>query len=255
MQAYLKEFYSKLKKYRSSLVKVSTAKKLDNNAKEYLVKLAKQAVIEKVAWGWYYIPEKYSFSESRRSRASPKITPKKDVAALEFLHQDQNFKIVVSQSAASFWNQDFVHRETLNIVVDDRPLKKVLETFAKKKGWQFSVEYNKDAHKLKYEKIKKLSVEGPNEVIIECVKNWAFVDAIAVLVVNKNKINWHKLSKKSYWTRISGTNVRVRQAIEYVAYQLNKKTDSRFDAKKITINNNFVRQELDEAVEKVLEFE
>jgi len=237
MQAYLKEFYSKLKKYRSSLVKVSTAKKLDKNAKEYLVKLAKQGVIEKVAWGWYY------------------IKPKKDVSALEFLHQDQNFKIVVSQSAASFWNQDFVHRETLNIVVDDRPLKKVLETFAKKKGWQFSVEYNKDAHKLKYEKIKKLSVEGPNEVIIECVKNWAFVDAIAVLVVNKNKINWHKLSKKSYWTRISGTNVRVRQAIEYVAYQLNKKTDSRFDAKKITINNNFVRQELDEAVEKVLEFE
>jgi len=36
---------------------------------------------------------------------------------------------------------------------------------------------------------------------------------------------------------------------------LNRKTNTKFNARKITIGNNFVREELDEAVEKVLEFE
>ena len=237
MQNYLKEFYGALKKYKGGLIRVSSAKKLNKNAREYLTKLAKQGIIEKAAWGWYY------------------VKPKKEASVLEFLQQDQNFKAIVSQSAASFWNNDFIHRESLNVAVDDKSFKKALETFTTKKGWQLTVEYNKDTRKLKFEKIKKLSVEGPDEAIIECIKNWAFADAIAVLVVNKKSINWQKLTERSYWTRISGTDVRVRQAIEYAAYQLNKKSDTKFDVRKITIGNNFVRQELDEAVEKVLEFE
>ena len=47
--------------------------------------------------------------------------------------------------------------------------------------------------------------------------------------------------------------MRTRQAIEYVAYQLSEKTGTDFDVRKIFINNNFVKRELDEAVEKVLE--
>ena len=237
MQTYLKEFYDALKKHEGSLVSVSTAKKINKNAKAYLFNLEKQGVVEKAAWGWYY------------------VKPKKEASALEFLQQDQNFKAIVSQSAASFWNHDFIHREALNVVVDDKSFGKALAAFAKKKGWQLTIEYNKDARKLKFEKIRKLSVEGPDTAIIECVKNWAFADAIAVLVVNKNRINWQKLTGRSYWTRISGTDVRARQAIEYAAYQLNKKSDTKFNVRKITINDNFVRQELDEAVEKVLEFE
>src|SRR3989344_4489840 len=237
MKAYLKEFYGTLNKYEGSLVRVSATKKINKNAKAYLFNLAKQGVIEKAAWGWYY------------------IKPKKEVSRLEFLQHDQNFKAVVSQSAASFWNNDFIHRESLNVVVDDKSFKKALGAFAKKKGWQLTVEYNKDARKLKLEKMKKLSVESPDDAIIECVKNWAFADAIAVLVVNKNKINWQKLTEGSYWTRVSGTNVRVRQAIEYAAYQLNTKTVTKFNARKIIIKDNFVKRELDEAVEKVLKFE
>lgn len=237
MYAYLKEFYDALKRYEGSLISVGIAKKLNKNAKEYLAALAKHGVIEKAAWGWYY------------------IQPKREASALEFLQQDKNFKAVVSQSAASFWNHDFIHREILSIVVDDKSFRKALEAFAKKKGWQLTVEYNKDARKLKLEKIKKLAVMGPDATIIECVKNWAFADAIAVLVVNKKRINWQKLTESSYWTRVSGTDVRARQAIEYAAYQLNKKMDTKFNVRKIIINDNFVRQELDEAVEKVLEFE
>ena len=237
MQDYLKGFYNALKKYECSLISVRTAKKLNKNAREYLTKLANQDAIEKASWGWYY------------------VKTKKEASALEFLQQDQNFKAIVSQSAASFWNHDFIHREALNVVVDDKSFGKALAAFAKKKGWQLTIEYNKDARKLKFEKIRKLSVEGPDTAIIECVRNWAFADAIAVLVVNKNRINWQKLTGRSYWTRISGTDVRARQAIEYAAYQLNKKSDTKFNVRKITINDNFVRQELDEAVEKVLEFE
>jgi hypothetical protein len=237
MQVYLKEFYGALKKYEGSLIKVSAAKKLNKNAKEYLAKLAKQGIVEKAAWGWYY------------------IKPAKDVSALEFLQQDQSFKVMVSQSAASFWNNDFVHREALNIVVDDMSLKKALETFAKNRGWQLTIEYKKGAHKLNFARIKKLIVERPDATIIDCIKNWAFVDAIAVLVVNKSKIDWRKLTTNSYWTRVSGTDIRVRQAIEYASYQLNKMTDTNFNARNITINNDFVKQELDEAIEKVLEFE
>lgn len=237
MQTYLKEFYDALKKYEGGLIRVSSAKKLNKNAREYLTKLAKQGVIEKASWGWYY------------------VKPKKEASALEFLQQDQNFKAVVSQSAASFWNHDFIHREALNVVVDNKSFKKALEAFAKKKGWQLTIEYNKDARKTRFERIKKLSVEGPDKAIIECVKNWAFADAIAVLVVNRKSINWEELTERSYWTRVSGTDVRARQAIEYAAYQLNKKTVTKFDVRKISISNNFVRQELDEAIEKVLEFE
>ncbi len=237
MQNYLKEFYGVLKKYEGGLIRVSSAKKLNKNSREYLTNLEKQSVVEKAAWGWYY------------------IKPKKEAGALEFLQQDQNFKAFVSQSAASFWNHDFIHREMLTVVVDNKSFKKALEAFAKKKGWQLTVEYNKNARKLKFEKIKKLSVEGPDTSIIECVKNWAFADAIAVLVVNKKSINWQKLTERSYWIRVSGTDVRVRQVIEYAAYQLNKKTDINFDVRKISINNIFVKRELDEAIEKVLEFE
>ncbi len=236
MQAYLKKFYDAVKKHEGSLVRVSSAKRINKNAKEYLAKLVKQGLIEKDVWGWYY------------------IKPKKEANVLEFLQQDQNFKAIVSQSAASFWNNDFIHRESLNVVVDSISFKKALEAFAKKKGWQLTVEYNRDARKLKFEKIKKLAVEGPAETIIECISKWAFADAMAVLVVNKNRINWQKLIERSYWVRVSGTNVRAKQAIEYAAYQLNK-TGFKFNVRKITIKNNFVKQELDEAVEKVLEFE
>lgn len=237
MQPYLKEFYGKLGRYKGSLVRVSTAKKLDKNAKEYLAKLAKQGIIEKAAWGWYY------------------IKPEKEVDVFEFLRQDQNFKALVNQSAASFWNQDFIHRETLTAVVCDKPLKKAMETFARKMGWNLVVEHNKDARKLKVIKIRKLAIEVPDETAVECMRNWAFTDAISVLVANRGSIDWEGLARKSYWTRIPGTNVRVRQAIEYAAHRLNKRKMLKFGARNAVIKNDFVKQELDEALDKVLEFE
>jgi hypothetical protein len=236
MDPYLKEFHRKLKSYEGSLIKVSSTKRMNRNAKEYLAKLAKEGVIEKAAWGWYY------------------VKPRKSTDLLGFLQQDRNFKAIIGQSAASFWNQDFVHREGLSVAVDSLSFKKALESFAEKRGWGIAVDYSKNPRISGFAKIKGLYIERPDMSIIECMKKWAFVDAVAVLAAWKGRIDWQWLVHKSYWSRISGTGVRVRQAIEYVAFGLKIKAKN-FRPRKTRIKDSFVRQELDEAVEKVLEFE
>ena len=231
MERYLEKFYNQLKKHEGSLVKVSTVKSMNRHAKEYLIKLAKLERIEKIIWGWYY------------------VTPKKEPAtALEFLAKDKNFKIIIGQSAASFWNQDFIHRNAVSIAVNSLSYKKVLEAFAKKHGWNILIEYNKGAEGIKYRKFGNLLVEDREQTIIECMRRWAFVDAIATLYANKN-LPFQQLIKHSFWVRISGTDVRVRQAIDYAAYKLFKA------GRKVYIKNEFVRTELDEAISKVNEFE
>jgi len=232
MERYLIEFYKKLNKYESSLIKVGSIKSLNIHAKEYLNKLAKSGKIEKIAWGWYY------------------ITPKKEPAtALEFLARDKNFKVVVDQSAASFWNQDFVHRNAVTIAVNSLPYKKALESFVKRRGWNISIEYDKKLDKIKYRNLGNLLVEDRERTIIECMKRWAFIDAIAVLAANKN-LSFQRLMKDSFWIRISGTDTRVKQAIEYSVYKLFKT-----GGRKVDIKNEFIRAELDEAISKVSEFE
>ena len=236
MDAYLKEFHRELKGYEGSLIKVSSAKRMNRNAKEYLAKLVRKGAVERAAWGWYY------------------IKPRKSADLLGFLRQDRNFKAIIGQSAASFWNHDFVHRESLSVIVDSLSFRKALESFAKKKGWEIAVDYSKNPRKSGFARIKGLSIERPGISIIECMKKWAFVDAVAVLASWKDRIDWKRLARDSYWSRISGTGVRVRQAIEYVASMLKIKAKN-FRPRKTRIKDSFVRQELDEAVEKVMEFE
>lgn len=232
MENYLKEFYKRLKKYEGSLVKVSSIKNLNIYAKEYLIKLAKFGKIEKIAWGWYYI--------------LPKVEPRD---ALEFLAKDRNFKVVIGQTAASFWNQDFIHRNVVTISVNNLSYKKALEAFAKKRKWNMLIEYNKRGENIKYTKFGNLLIEDRHQTIIDCMKRWAFIDAIAILSANKN-LSFHQLIKNSFWIRISRTDVRVKQAIEYVVCKLPKDGETKID-----IKNEFIRAELDEAISKVSEFE
>ena len=56
MQAYLEQFYRDLSGWKGSLVKVEHVQ--NPHAKEYLHKLARAGFIERVTWGWYWIPEK-----------------------------------------------------------------------------------------------------------------------------------------------------------------------------------------------------
>ncbi|UCE75195.1 MAG: hypothetical protein JSV56_05700, partial [Methanomassiliicoccales archaeon] len=100
MTDYLTKFNNKLKrKWKGSLVKVKNIKHMEPNAKKYLNNLAKAKLIKNITWGWYWIP------------SNPKDF-------FDFLRQDKNFKIISSQTAASFWNYDFIHRDMYTIKVN-----------------------------------------------------------------------------------------------------------------------------------------
>ena len=233
MEKYLEEFRSQLKKHEGSLVKVSAIKSLNRHAKEYLNRLSKLKKLERVEWGWYYI--------------TPKVQPKN---ALEFLAKDRNFKIIVGTTAASFWNLDFIHRDSVDMAVDNHSYKKAVESFAIKRGWRVNAEYSRHADKIRRKKFGNLAVEDREETIVDCVKQWAFMDALALLSANRKELAKGDLMKESHWSRVSGSNVRVKQVIEYAAAKLGlKKFAGRAD-----IKEDFIKRVLDEAVEKVVEF-
>ena len=234
MPEYLTEFNKKLKPYKGSLVRVKNVKGIEPKAKEYLNKLSKEGSIERIKWGWYWVP-----------------TEVKDI--WDFLEKDKNFKVVSAQTAASFWNNDFVHRDVYVLKVKDRSYGKALKEFGKQRGWNFEVEYAKDASNIKYRKIGNLLVEDIEENVIECIQRWAFADAFATLCENKEKINLDRLYKGSYWKRISKTNVRAKQALEYGFHQLGELGGVEFPHREAKLEDSFVRREIDEAIERVVE--
>lgn len=226
MDPYLSEFRRRLAGHAGSLVKVASVRSAQ--AKEYMSKLAKEGGVERVAWGWYYIPGKKELKEP-----------------LDFLAQDENFKVLTGQTAASVWNGDFIHREAVTLTVDDPSYGKALESFSKTRGWTFAVEYDPRAKKIPAKKVGKLLVEEPEATVVDCFRRWAFVDAVATMTP---KMHSDRL-KESYWSRIPKTDVRIGQALAYVSHRLfGHDADAR-------ISNDYVRRELDEAIEKVKEFE
>lgn len=227
MDSYLSEFRKRLAGQEGSLVKVASVR--SPHAKEYMSKLAKQGAVERIAWGWYYVP-------GRRKPERP----------LDFLAEDGNYKVLTGQTAASVWNGDFIHREAVALTVDDPSYGKALESFGKKKGWSFAVDYDPKARKIPSKKMGKLLVEEPEAAVVDCFKKWAFVDAVATL---NPRMQIEEMARDSYWTRIPKTDVRIGQALTYVSHRL---FGSQADA---SISDDFVRRGLDEAIEKVKEFE
>ncbi len=234
MPEYLRDLREKLSNLEGSLVRVKSIKRIEPNAKEYLNKLSREGLIERVTWGWYWIPAEI-----------------KNV--WDFLEKDKNFKVVSAQTAASFWNNDFVHRDVYVLKVKDRSYGKALKEFAKKRGWNVEVEYLKDPSKIRYRKIGNLFVESIEENVIECLQKWAFTDAFATLIENREQISLERLYKESYWKRISRTNVRVKQALEYGFYLMGVLGGVWFPCRETRLRDDFVRREIDEAIEKVVE--
>jgi hypothetical protein len=231
---YLQRFHEELlRKYACSLVRVRDIKKMEPNAKEYLNKLAKAGLIEKVGWGWYWV--KCEIKDP-----------------WDFLEKDKGFKVVSCQTAASLWNNDFIHRDVYVLKVSDRSYGRALEEFAKRRGWRFQVE-NVDKQ-MNYKKIGRLLVEDVHETIIECMSRWAFTDAFAALYSNIHKVKLGDLLRQSYWKRIRGSNVRVRQALEYGCCLMNESVGNRmFNVQKPRLDDEYLKRELEEAVEKVVE--
>ena len=234
MPGYLQEFSKRLRPFKGSLVRVSSVRKIEPRAKEYLNKASKEGAIERIRWGWYWIPAEIK-------------------SVWDLLEKDKNFKVVSAQTAASFWNNDFVHRDIYVLKVKDKSYGKALEAFAKKRGWNIEVEYSKDPSKIKYRKIGNLLVENIEENVIECLQKWAFADAFATLYENKGKINLNRLYEKSYWKRISKTNVRAKQALEYGFHHLEQLGGMKFRHRETKLEDDFVKREIDEAIEKVVE--
>jgi len=195
--------------------------------------LARVGLIEKVRWGWYWIP-----------------TNIKD--PWDFFEKDKGFKKVACQTVASLWNQDFVHRDAYSLKVSDRSYGKALEEFAKGRGWRVQVEYVDRPSN--YRKVGRLLVEDIDETITECISRWAFMDAFAALYSNRDKIRLEDLSKQGYWKRIRGTNVRVRQALEYGCHLINELTGKElFEVREPKLDDEYVKREIEEAVGKVVE--
>jgi hypothetical protein len=234
MPGYLQEFSKRLKPFKGSLVRVSSLREIEPKAKEYMSKASKEGVIERIKWGWYWVPTEINDT-------------------WDFLAKDKNFKVVSAQTAASFWNNDFVHRDIYILKVKDKSYGKALKEFAKKRGWNIEVEYSKDPTKIRCRKVGNLLVEDIEENIIECLQNWAFADAFATLYENRNKIDLNRLYKEAYWKRISKTNVRAKQALEYGLHQLEEIGGVEFPHGETKLEDDFLSREIDEAIEKVVE--
>jgi len=85
------------------------------------------------------------------------------------------------------------------------------------------------------------------------LQKWAFAGAFATLYENRGKINLNRLYKESYWKRISRTNVRAKQVLEYGFHQLGELGGMEFPHRETKLEDDFVKREIDEAIEKVVE--
>ena len=231
MQDYLEQFFKGISSWKGSLFKVEHVE--EPYAKEYLGKLVKAGLVERVSWGWYWIPGKAG-------------------TFWDFLRGDRNFKAIAGQTAASFWNNDFIHRDVYVVKVKDSSYGKALVAFAKARGWAVVVELVKEDDT--YVKSDGVYVEAIEDCVIGCMQRWAFADAFAVLYENRKKSLYPCLAEKSYWKRISKSDVRVRQALSYGLGRLNVLArQDIFPVGRTSLGDSFVVKEIDEAVEKVVD--
>jgi predicted transcriptional regulator of viral defense system len=235
--SYLEYFQKRLaKRWKGSLVSVREAKEIDRNAKKYLNELAKAGEIDKVVWGWYWVPDVYD-------------------NFLDFLAKDKHFKVLQKQSAAAFWNGDFIHRDYLRVAVRDPGYGKALEAFATGMGWKVRVETRelKEGQYDQYKKMAGVPVEGLEETIVDCVKEWAFADALASVHQNYEAIDWDRIWDHS-WERVAGSDVRVGQVLKYGTAMMGQagRSDT-YATSRAFIADEFVRRQVDEAAMQVIE--
>jgi len=223
------------RKFNGSLFNVKDAAQIDARAKEYLHRLGKSGEVGRAHWGWYYVPEE-----------------QKDV--WDFLVRDKGFKVVVKQTAASIWNYDFVHRNVYRLAVENRSYKKALERFGEERGWIFEVEYY-DKVPYSYREVDGLFVEIPESCLVNCVAEWAFLDAFAILCFRRDEISFGMIRELARWARVSRTDARVWSAIKYGCSLINTRLGERlFDVRSTSLRQEDIRELIEEAVEKAVEF-
>ena len=233
---YLEGFRAALtKEWSGGLFKVRDAEKVHPRAKEYLHRLSRISMVRHIGWGWYCISVEYE-------------------DPWDFLVKDKGFKVVIKQTAASIWNYDFIHRDIYRLAVEDRSYKRALESFAKQIGWSFEVEYH-DKIPYDYRRVDELFVEIPESCIVSCMSEWSFTDAFAVLYFRRGEVDLEKLRRIVRWRRISGTDIRVWTAVKYGCNLLNERLGRRiFKVRSTKLRHDDIKELIEEAVEKVVEF-
>lgn len=231
---YLDRFHGKLeRRWKGSLISVAEAKAIEPNAKKYLSQLAGTHQVDKVTWGWYWVPDEY-----------------KDF--FDFLAKDHHFKVLQKQSAAALWNGDFIHRDSFTVAVRNSSYARALKTFAKSQGWNVEVE-TRNFEKNEYRRMRGLAVEELEDTIVDCVKEWAFADAFASVRQNKDAVDWDRISRH-YGERIPQSNIRVGQVLKYgTAIMGSQSKDLENSAHRARIPDDFVRRQVKEAAERVTE--
>jgi len=235
---YLEKFFEHLEsKWEGSLFTVKDVEQIHHRAKEYLYRLEKAGKVERVCWGWYYLPGEI-----------------KDV--WDFLAKDRGFKVVIKQTASSIWNYDFIHRNVYRLAVKNPSYKRALKEFARKKSWIFEVEYYDNLKKkFDYQKVDGLFVEKPDSCIVNCTVDWSFLDAFATLYFRRDEIPLENVKNLGRWKRISKTNVRAWNVIKYGCNLLNKYlNEDVFNVRDTSLRREDLKELVEEAVEKVVEF-
>ena len=233
---YLDEFEARLAKdWSGSLFSLSSIRRIHPRAKEYLYRLTKGNGVRRIAWGWYWMPVSYR-------------------DAWEFLAMDRGFKVIIKQTAVSIWNYDFIHRDVFRLAVNDQSYKRALEVFAKSMSWNFEVEFHRKIP-YEYKKVNDLFIETLESCIVNCLAEWSFIDAFAALYFRRREINFDKLRNLGRWKRVSKTNLRVWSLIKYGCKLINEHLGREiFKFKAVEIKQDDVRELVNEAVEKVVEF-
>jgi len=103
--------------------------------------------------------------------------------------------------------------------------------------------------------IEGLYVETPDSCIVNCIADWSFLDAFATLYFRSDEIALESLKELGRWRRISKTDVRVWNAVKYGCTLLNKSFKKKiFNVRDTSLRIKEVRDLIEEAVEKVVEF-
>ena len=97
-------------------------------------------------------------------------------------------------------------------------------------------------------------VESLESSIASCIAEWSFLDALAMLYFRRNEVNFRKLRAISRWRRISRSNIRVWSVIKYACSLFNERFGEKlFNVRKTSLSRE-IKELVDEAVDKVLEF-
>lgn len=90
--------------------------------------------------------------------------------------------------------------------------------------------------------------------MVSCVADWSFLDTFALLYFRRDEIFLRKVRRLSRWKRIARTDTRVWSAIRYSCQLFNERLGKRLFNVRSREFSDDVKELVEEAVEKVLDF-